>query len=265
MDDIEVICDITNEALSEVPATVLNMHNLKMLYLDRNNITSLPDHIFESLPNLTWMDLRENLLTTIPSTVGSHRCLENLLVQNNRITHLPKELSRLSTLRVLQISDNPLVYPPPEIVDCGFDDIMLFLQQELLKDMKEVERPSMRSTVSTTSSSVFTADANNRTESGTIKLEVLPTVLEQNLARRILTSRQQFLNDKCRRDKVHKVTKSDSKTSVHSYFKNMSIRDRLPSQDKMDAEQVKQAWLEKLRELISDQEKILQQEKYAYY
>lgn len=60
--------------------------------------------------------------------------------------------------------------------------------------------------------------------------------------------------------RTHKITKSSSKITVHSsvspkerkYMKNQS--------DTADAE-MKQLWLKKLRELLDEQNKILQQEK----
>lgn len=93
---IDVICDRTNQELTEVPSDVLEMTNLRMLYLEGNHLQQLPGNMFQKLPNLTWLDLRNNRLTAIPRGVAKHRYLENLLLANNEIETLPEELGSYS-------------------------------------------------------------------------------------------------------------------------------------------------------------------------
>lgn len=92
MSRLEMICDLTNQKIEEVPQNVLSMTYLRMLYLENNLVQSLPDNFFPSLPELSWLDLRNNRLCSLPKNVGEHKRLENLLLQNNLLTQLPDEL-----------------------------------------------------------------------------------------------------------------------------------------------------------------------------
>lgn len=92
MSKIELISDHSNQQLQEVPPKILEMCNLRMLYLEGNLIEQLPDDFFKKLPKLTWLDLRNNRLKAIPSSISYNECLENLLLANNQIERLPTEL-----------------------------------------------------------------------------------------------------------------------------------------------------------------------------
>lgn len=46
---------------------------LQFLYLEGNAISSLPEELFDCLPNLRWLDLRNNRITEIPPIIGKHR------------------------------------------------------------------------------------------------------------------------------------------------------------------------------------------------
>ena len=43
------------------------------LYLEGNKLTALPDSLFTSCPNLRWLDLRNNKLVSIPSSIEKLR------------------------------------------------------------------------------------------------------------------------------------------------------------------------------------------------
>lgn len=92
MSNIELISDYSNRQLKEVPQHILQMCNLRMLYLEKNFIEYLPEDFFIRLPKLTWLDLRNNRLKCIPKSIAYCECLENLLLSNNQIERLPTEL-----------------------------------------------------------------------------------------------------------------------------------------------------------------------------
>lgn len=94
MSKAEVICDLANRELLEVPKNVLSLTYVKMLYLENNSIVKLPDTFFNQLPELTWLDLRNNRLQCLPKNIGEHKCLQNLLLQNNLLTQLPDQLGK---------------------------------------------------------------------------------------------------------------------------------------------------------------------------
>lgn len=43
------------------------------LYLEGNRISDVPHSLFASLPNLLWLDLRNNHIRSLPAQIGSHR------------------------------------------------------------------------------------------------------------------------------------------------------------------------------------------------
>jgi Leucine-rich repeat (LRR) protein len=66
------------------------------LYLEGNELCSLPDDFFDKLPKLVWLDLRKNGLLRLPSVyTGRHQNLRNLLLEGNNLRSLPLELGIL--------------------------------------------------------------------------------------------------------------------------------------------------------------------------
>lgn len=47
--------------------------HLQHLYLEGNQISSIPHSLFISLPNLQWLDLRNNQIVSLPAEIGMHR------------------------------------------------------------------------------------------------------------------------------------------------------------------------------------------------
>lgn len=94
MSSIDVMLDRSKKKLHEVPTDILSMGNLKMLYLEGNYISTLPEDFFQKLPNLVWFDIRNNKLKGIPKSIAFHNRLETLLVQGNDIDVLPVELCK---------------------------------------------------------------------------------------------------------------------------------------------------------------------------
>lgn len=64
--------------------------------------------------------------------------------------------------------------------------------------------------------------------------------------------------DKPRMKIVHKISKTGSRISLLSYFNRLGVRS---SKAKIEANNLKMGWLNQLRILLNDQEKILQQER----
>ncbi|XP_035294039.1 leucine-rich repeat-containing protein 27 [Cricetulus griseus] len=102
--------------------------NLKQLYLQRNLLSEIPKDFFQLLPNLTWLDLRYNKISALPSGIGSHRHLKTLLLERNPIKMLPLELGQVTTLKALNLRHCPLEFPPHLIVQKGLVAILTFLR-----------------------------------------------------------------------------------------------------------------------------------------
>ncbi|XP_015773486.1 PREDICTED: leucine-rich repeat-containing protein 27-like [Acropora digitifera] len=111
--------DLSKKRLTQIPPKVLDLRQLEFLYLEGNLISSLPEDLFDRLPNLRWLDLRNNHISEIPQIIGTHRNLRNLLLEGNNVESLPLELGLLKSLSGLNLSGNPLEYPPQFIVERG--------------------------------------------------------------------------------------------------------------------------------------------------
>ncbi|XP_025096708.1 leucine-rich repeat-containing protein 27-like isoform X2 [Pomacea canaliculata] len=124
--------DLSGKRLLAIPDELLIMGNLEYLYLEGNEISFLPDDFFKRFPHLKWLDLRNNCLTRLPCVyLSSHTSLRNLLLQNNQLKCLPLELGLVKTLHGLNIINNPLEFPPAEILSQGTYEIQKFLREML--------------------------------------------------------------------------------------------------------------------------------------
>ncbi|CAF5161684.1 unnamed protein product, partial [Rotaria magnacalcarata] len=69
------------------------------------------------LPNLKWIDLRNNKITRIPGIgLDKNASLRYLLLSGNLIRTLPVELGKVKGLSALNLDGNPLEHPPLDIV-----------------------------------------------------------------------------------------------------------------------------------------------------
>lgn len=65
--------------------TNCSLCHLQYLSLEGNQICSIPGSVFISLPNLLWLDLRKNLIESLPPEIGLHRyCMQHFL-KNKKI------------------------------------------------------------------------------------------------------------------------------------------------------------------------------------
>ncbi|KAF9408307.1 hypothetical protein HW555_011976 [Spodoptera exigua] len=129
----DTTCDLSSQGLQEVPE--LTSPYLSALYLQNNALTTLPSDIFITLKHLKYLDLRDNQLTDIPTSIKLHCNLSHLLLQNNKLTTLPNELGTVPNLKVLQLGGNPLMYPPREIINAGVSTVKKFLNEQYIDEM----------------------------------------------------------------------------------------------------------------------------------
>ncbi len=87
-------------------------HGLQVLYLDTNNLTTLPKEIFTFLPSLKWLTAQRNQITEIPTEIRFASELQGLRLCSNRLATIPKEIGQLGKLICLSLSNNNLVCLP---------------------------------------------------------------------------------------------------------------------------------------------------------
>ncbi|KAL3049888.1 hypothetical protein OYC64_012033 [Pagothenia borchgrevinki] len=96
-----------------------------------NQISSIPDSMFIRLPNLLWLDLRNNHIASFPAEIGLHRSLKTLLLEGNPISELPAEMGNVITLKGLNLRNCPITFPPQHIIDQGLQSILQHLRSAM--------------------------------------------------------------------------------------------------------------------------------------
>lgn len=125
--------DLSKKNLTQVPNLLSKLDNLQYLYLEGNELSDLPENFFSLFQSLKWLDLRNNKLTSIPSQDLANHCnLRYLLLENNFLKTIPIEIAHIKTLTALNLSNNPIEFPPIEVIEKG----VKFTQEYLKKHSK---------------------------------------------------------------------------------------------------------------------------------
>ncbi|CAH8553989.1 unnamed protein product [Heterobilharzia americana] len=119
--------DLKNLNLKKVPSEILNLPYLQKLYLSDNSLDLIPPELLKSLNKLRWLDLRNNNLENIPTEIKHLKELQTLLLDNNKIKILPVELGLLKKLAVLHHRNNPIEFPPEDVLEKGSKHIVKYL------------------------------------------------------------------------------------------------------------------------------------------
>ncbi|CAG8543027.1 9497_t:CDS:10, partial [Racocetra fulgida] len=103
---------LTHFSLKETESSLIE------LSLANANLCTLQNDLFERLLSVQKLDLRNNKLTSIPTTVGLMTNLTHLTCISNTLRTLPSEICSLVSLHTLDIHFNHLVSLPQEIWLC---------------------------------------------------------------------------------------------------------------------------------------------------
>lgn len=111
-------------------ATYLNISNIDFprnrrflseymffLNLDNNNITYIPDDLFDLIRNSLFIDLSDNKLKALPKNISNLNVCKALMLCNNNITSLNDELFEMQLLSTLCLHNNKLTKIPNKIQD----------------------------------------------------------------------------------------------------------------------------------------------------
>ncbi|XP_041116769.1 leucine-rich repeat-containing protein 27-like isoform X3 [Polyodon spathula] len=146
LEDIEhnaaATLDLSRKSLQHVD-DLFNISRIENLYLEGNEISSLPDHFFSELSNLVWLDLRNNQINCLPPGIGQHRCLKTLLLEGNPIKELPIELE-MPPIEKLRLTD--LVKSSLELSEEWPNDEEMKRFEKLRKEMMQADEADMGDT-----------------------------------------------------------------------------------------------------------------------
>ena len=129
------IADLSSSDLTEVPSEFTNQDQISHLLLDYNDLSTLPENLPWTLPNIRTLSangnqieivptgfwhfrniqeihLNENCLEELPDSLCLLKCLKVLKLTGNNLRSLPENFGELSSLEVLNIDENSLVKIP---------------------------------------------------------------------------------------------------------------------------------------------------------
>lgn len=106
--------NLSYQNLTEIPAVVFEMENLKVLNLNNNKITEIPPEIGK-LIHLEKLILSNNKIVDVADEIGHLKALKKLSLRTNKIDQLPSSIGDLESLEVLKIGYNQLVELPDAI------------------------------------------------------------------------------------------------------------------------------------------------------
>jgi len=135
-DSLEIL-DLSHNALSSLPDELAQLTQLKIIFAFQNNFEHLPEvlgklpHLEmigfksnkikqvaeESLPaQLRWLILTDNLIETLPNSLGERPKLQKLALAGNQLTCLPLTLAQAHNLELVRISANKLTECPDQLL-----------------------------------------------------------------------------------------------------------------------------------------------------
>lgn len=120
--------------IAYLPPSISYMRSLRVLDVHLNKLRRLPDDI-DHLINLEVLNASKNFhhLVDLPESIGGLTCLMELDVSYNQISFLPDSIGALEKLQVLGLEGNPLILPPPEIVEHSAEAVKRYLYKRLIK------------------------------------------------------------------------------------------------------------------------------------
>lgn len=138
-----------NQNLKNLPPTIYHLDNLKILDIGDSGLIRLPEESegepgLSNLSELTHLDLRDNKLTSLPSTIYQLGALKVLDVSNNKLSKLPEvesgqaDLSNLKDLTHLYLANTQLTDVPSTIYELiNLEE--LDISENALKELPKVE------------------------------------------------------------------------------------------------------------------------------
>ena len=109
--------NLSEKALTTIPREIILLTGLQLLNLSNNQITVLPQGIFDALNQLQWLALYSNQITVLPQGIfDALNQLEVLGLDNNQITVLPQGIfDALNQLQRLGLNKNQITVLPQGI------------------------------------------------------------------------------------------------------------------------------------------------------
>ncbi|KAK3987259.1 leucine-rich repeat-containing protein 28 [Cladorrhinum sp. PSN332] len=95
---------LSNCNFTTFPAELSSCPKLEMVAFRSNRMTSIPENSLP--PALRWLILTDNLVPSLPESIGSCSRLQKCMLAGNRLTSLPDTMSNCTKLSLLRLSAN---------------------------------------------------------------------------------------------------------------------------------------------------------------
>ena len=98
-----------------VPREIVRCDRLRYLNLRWNGLRQFPEAILQ-LTKLEILDISKNKIVAIPEDIKRMSSLKFLAVARNKITRLPLAIGEMATLSKFKFDENPIEFPPPDVL-----------------------------------------------------------------------------------------------------------------------------------------------------
>lgn len=114
--DLKVLKLYGNQ-IDSISPRIAELIDLEKLYLGKNKLKTLPSEI-ALLKKLKVLSISNNLITSLPNEIGEMESLEQIWANQNQISKIPDSISKLKKLTVLNLNFNDLDTLNPLISRC---------------------------------------------------------------------------------------------------------------------------------------------------
>ncbi|WP_199312136.1 leucine-rich repeat-containing protein kinase family protein [Phormidium tenue] len=114
-DSLEVL-DLSNNALTTLPDSFAQLHNLRVAFFSNNAFEVLPE-VLAHCPKLSMIGFKANQITTVPAG-ALPLATRWLILTDNRIESLPESIGQLTDLQKLMLAGNQLRALPESLANC---------------------------------------------------------------------------------------------------------------------------------------------------
>jgi len=110
---------LNGNLLTKLSFNISQLSNLRYLNLTANSFKVFPE-VLCYMQKLEILDISRNEIERLPENFGNlQNTLEGFNISNNRLQSIPNYIGKMTQLKLFTIENNPIVYPPYDIVHCS--------------------------------------------------------------------------------------------------------------------------------------------------